>query len=266
MQNKYSSIESTFPPHLYFHSRLQRPYMHCGMTPWYRSCSSERASFISWIMHPISTNFVLPYMCFLIPRFSFFTDVLRIGSPTYRPTKTDVLHAYLKTRGANASRFTMGELRCVMCVSLSSPSASLNISRILLLDGGGQRSERRAWIHCFHDISSIIFCVALSEYHEVLAEDNSQVCCIGPFAVEALIADFLSRIEWLSHCHSLNPWSNRGHSSVHPWLYSSTNLMCSRTHYARCATCWNIVPIFISFRCFLLDSTGKIFPGVFGRR
>jgi len=41
-----------------------------------------------------------------------------------------------------------------------------------VMDVGGQRSERRKWIHCFDDVTAVIFCVALSEYDEVLVEDN----------------------------------------------------------------------------------------------
>ena len=43
----------------------------------------------------------------------------------------------------------------------------------LLFDVGGQRSERKKWIHCFEDVTAIIFCVALSEYDQVLYEDES---------------------------------------------------------------------------------------------
>jgi len=41
-----------------------------------------------------------------------------------------------------------------------------------LVDVGGQRSERRKWIHCFEDVTAIIFCVAISEYDLKLYEDN----------------------------------------------------------------------------------------------
>ena len=44
-----------------------------------------------------------------------------------------------------------------------------------MMDVGGQRSERKKWIHCFADVTAIIFCVALSEYDLVLAEDNMTV-------------------------------------------------------------------------------------------
>jgi guanine nucleotide-binding protein G(i) subunit alpha len=45
-----------------------------------------------------------------------------------------------------------------------------------MFDVGGQRSERRKWIHCFESVTSIIFCTALSEYDQVLLEDGNQVC------------------------------------------------------------------------------------------
>lgn len=45
-----------------------------------------------------------------------------------------------------------------------------------LFDVGGQRSERKKWIHCFEDVTAIIFCVAMSEYDQVLHEDETTVC------------------------------------------------------------------------------------------
>merc|ERR1712146_171508 len=43
-----------------------------------------------------------------------------------------------------------------------------------IVDVGGQRSERRKWIHCFDDVKGIIFLVGLSGYHQVLFEDQTQ--------------------------------------------------------------------------------------------
>ncbi len=47
-----------------------------------------------------------------------------------------------------------------------------------MFDVGGQRSERKKWIHCFEDVTSIIFCVALSEYDQVLLEESNQVTSV----------------------------------------------------------------------------------------
>ena len=44
-----------------------------------------------------------------------------------------------------------------------------------MFDLGGQRSERKKWIHCFEAVTSIIFCVALSEYDQVLLEASGTV-------------------------------------------------------------------------------------------
>ena len=44
-----------------------------------------------------------------------------------------------------------------------------------MFDVGGQRSERKKWIHCFEGVTAIFFCVALSEYDLVLAEDAKVV-------------------------------------------------------------------------------------------
>ena len=41
-----------------------------------------------------------------------------------------------------------------------------------MVDVGGQRSERRKWIHCFENVTSIIFLAVLSEYNQKLFESD----------------------------------------------------------------------------------------------
>jgi guanine nucleotide-binding protein subunit alpha len=60
-----------------------------------------------------------------------------------------------------------------------------------MFDVGGQRSERKKWIHCFENVTSIIFCVALSEYDQVLLEESNQV---GQFVCSSLAALIIYRI------------------------------------------------------------------------
>lgn len=54
-----------------------------------------------------------------------------------------------------------------------------NLNVILFLcrmfDVGGQRSERKKWIHCFEGVTCIIFIAALSAYDMVLVEDDEVV-------------------------------------------------------------------------------------------
>jgi hypothetical protein len=59
-----------------------------------------------------------------------------------------------------------------------------------MFDVGGQRSERKKWIHCFENVTAIIFCVALSGYDMVLLEDEETVgwlLCSDAIAVHALV-------------------------------------------------------------------------------
>ncbi|PSR80177.1 guanine nucleotide regulatory protein [Coniella lustricola] len=86
----------------------------------------------------------------------FFEQARRIVRQDYLPNEMDVLRARTKTTGIYETRFQMGQLS------------------IHMFDVGGQRSERKKWIHCFENVTSIIFCVALSEYDQVLLEENSQ--------------------------------------------------------------------------------------------
>ena len=44
-----------------------------------------------------------------------------------------------------------------------------------MFDVGGQRSERKKWIHCFEGVTAIVFCVSLSAYDLMLAEDEEMV-------------------------------------------------------------------------------------------
>jgi hypothetical protein len=64
---------------------------------------------------------------------------------------------------------------------ISSQSVSISISNISqvmcnrLCDVGGQRSERKKWIHCFENVNCVLFCVALSAYDQTLREDSDVV-------------------------------------------------------------------------------------------
>jgi hypothetical protein len=86
----------------------------------------------------------------------YFLDRLdRISSVDYFPTEQDILRARVQTTGIVEIKFKSKNL----------------LFRVF--DVGGQRSERRKWIHCFEQVTSIIFFAVLSEYDQVLAEDGS---------------------------------------------------------------------------------------------
>ncbi|KAM7006947.1 guanine nucleotide-binding protein G(i) subunit alpha-2-like [Tautogolabrus adspersus] len=84
----------------------------------------------------------------------YLNDLERIAKSDYIPTQQDVLRTRVKTTGIVETHFTFKDLHFKM------------------FDVGGQRSERKKWIHCFEGVTAIIFCVAMSAYDLVLAEDE----------------------------------------------------------------------------------------------
>lgn len=89
---------------------------------------------------------------------SFFHDLERLFSPTYVPTDQDILRSRLKTTGITETVFDLGTLTYRM------------------FDVGGQRSERKKWIHCFENVTALLFLVAISGYDQCLVEDKDAVC------------------------------------------------------------------------------------------
>ncbi|XP_004689420.1 PREDICTED: guanine nucleotide-binding protein subunit alpha-11 [Condylura cristata] len=86
----------------------------------------------------------------------YLTDVDRIATTGYLPTQQDVLRVRVPTTGIIEYPFDLENI----------------IFR--MVDVGGQRSERRKWIHCFENVTSIMFLVALSEYDQVLVESDNE--------------------------------------------------------------------------------------------
>ncbi|XP_007254617.2 guanine nucleotide-binding protein G(i) subunit alpha-2a [Astyanax mexicanus] len=84
----------------------------------------------------------------------YLNDLDRIAMSNYIPSQPDVLRTRVKTTGIVETHFTFKDLHFKM------------------FDVGGQRSERKKWIHCFEGVTAIIFCVAMSAYDLVLAEDE----------------------------------------------------------------------------------------------
>ena len=72
-----------------------------------------------------------------------------------------------------------------------------------MVDVGGQRSERRKWIHCFENVTSIIFLVALSEYDQILFESENEVLNVSHYFLGSNNEIIFDRIEWKSRKHYL---------------------------------------------------------------
>ncbi|KAJ3016922.1 guanine nucleotide-binding protein subunit alpha [Thoreauomyces humboldtii] len=131
----------------------------------------------------------------------YFESIDRIASPDFMPTDQDVLRSRVKTTGIAESTFHIGEL----------------VYR--LYDVGGQRSERRKWIHCFEKVTAVVFLVAISEYDQHLVEDKSvnriqealalfDSICNSRWFVKANMILFLNKIDLFKEKIQKVPLSN----------------------------------------------------------
>jgi len=85
----------------------------------------------------------------------YFDQIDRIASTSFIPNEQDVLRSRAKTTGIIEIEFEIEK------------------TKFKMVDVGGQRSERKKWMHCFQDVTAVIFCVALAEYDLKLQEDDT---------------------------------------------------------------------------------------------
>src|SRR6202040_277545 len=95
----------------------------------------------------------------------FFSDLDRLFDENYQPVEQDIVRTRARTIGITETTFQLKD------------------HEMLMVDVGGQKSERRKWIHCFQDVTSILFMVSLSGYDQCLVEDKdavSHLCSHAP--------------------------------------------------------------------------------------
>jgi len=86
----------------------------------------------------------------------FLNDVEKFFQDDFRASPQDMLRTRLTTTGIIETQFPMESQICK------------------IYDVGGQRGERKKWIHCFDDVTAIMYIASLSEYDQVLAEDRTK--------------------------------------------------------------------------------------------
>lgn len=84
----------------------------------------------------------------------FFDRLDAITAKDYIPTQQDILRSRVRTTGIVEMEFAIDG----------------NIFK--LFDVGGQRNERKKWIHCFESVTAVLFVAAINEYDQVLYEDE----------------------------------------------------------------------------------------------
>jgi len=86
----------------------------------------------------------------------FFDKIQKIGEIEYVPSAEDILRARLRTTGIVEKDFI------------------IHGAHFKFLDVGGQRNERRKWIHCFEGVTAVIFVTAISEYDQLVYEEEKE--------------------------------------------------------------------------------------------
>jgi len=89
----------------------------------------------------------------------YFQDIERIcaGPGIYTPSIEDVLLCRVRTSGVIVENYEIDRVQFEM------------------YDVGGQRNERKKWIHCFDNVTTLIFVAALSDYDLMMYEDNTKL-------------------------------------------------------------------------------------------
>ena len=86
----------------------------------------------------------------------YFLDRLdEICEEGYIPNEQDVLRSRVRTTGIVENEF------------------EIDGNQFKMFDVGGQRNERKKWIHCFENVTAVLFVAAISEYDQVLYEDEN---------------------------------------------------------------------------------------------
>jgi len=84
----------------------------------------------------------------------YIDNIDRICNTYYSPNDKDILNTRIRTTGIIEEKI------------------NIKNTKYNIIDVGGQRSERRKWIHCFENVNFLIFLISISEYDQFLEEDE----------------------------------------------------------------------------------------------
>jgi len=103
----------------------------------------------------------------LLDSFEYYLDNLtRFCRPDFEPEEDDVVMARIRTTG-----IVVTNLKQKLVRENKHEPEFLDFE---VVDVGGQRNERKKWMHCFDDVRAVLFIVNLAGYDQVLFEDNSK--------------------------------------------------------------------------------------------
>lgn len=110
----------------------------------------------------------------------YFNKIDQIKMPDFLPDKDDIIYSRVRTSGIVTERY------------------NIDNTTFEMYDVGGQRNERKKWIHCFEGVTAVIFVAAISEYDQKLFEDASTNRMASSVLCSSLCADLLNLYYFLT--------------------------------------------------------------------
>jgi hypothetical protein len=117
---------------------------------WARRAEYHIQDALAWLV----TRMIIEKIIGLTLSKRYMNQLDRISESGYIPSVDDILRARVRTSGIVEETYKIDGVEFVM------------------YDVGGQRNERKKWIHCFDAVTAVIFVAAISEYDQFLYEDD----------------------------------------------------------------------------------------------
>jgi len=165
----------------------------------------------------------------------FFDKVESLAAPDYVPSDEDILRVRVRTTGITEFEFI------------------IDSNRFRMIDVGGQRNERKKWIHCFDNVTAVLFVADMSAYDQVLFEDDKcgrleealnlfENICNSRWFKQTSIILFLNKFDLFQEKIRLAPLSNafqeyKGGTNVEAGREFIEHEFLSRNHYKKQIFC-----------------------------
>eukprot|EP00465_Bigelowiella_longifila_P001182 CAMPEP_0185280580 /NCGR_PEP_ID=MMETSP1359-20130426/66208_1 /TAXON_ID=552665 /ORGANISM="Bigelowiella longifila, Strain CCMP242" /LENGTH=227 /DNA_ID=CAMNT_0027875865 /DNA_START=833 /DNA_END=1516 /DNA_ORIENTATION=+ len=90
----------------------------------------------------------------------------RFAQEDFEPNEEDILRVRIRTTGIISKDL---KTRYQREHDLEPPYVNIK-----MVDVGGQRNERKKWLHCFDDVKCVLFLSSMAGYRQVLFEDSKK--------------------------------------------------------------------------------------------
>jgi len=107
----------------------------------------------------------------------FWEHLDRVLAEDYEPDNDDILRCRAATTGIVHTPFVIKN------------------THFSFFDVGGQKNERKKWIHCFENVTAMLYIANLNEYNQTLVEDSSR----NRLADSLALFDAVVNMKWFKH-------------------------------------------------------------------